>query len=67
LKGNDLTPRERQVARLTVAGHTAREIGAQLFISPRTVETHLANVYAKLGVRSKIDLAGRAAELALNQ
>ena len=67
LKGNDLTPRERQVARLTVAGHTAREIGAQLFISPRTVETHLANVYAKLGVRSKIELAGRAAELALNQ
>ena len=52
---------------LAIAGLTAREIGAQLFISPRTVETHLANVYAKLGVRSKVELVGRAADLALNQ
>jgi DNA-binding CsgD family transcriptional regulator len=67
LPGDDLSPREREVARLAIAGHTAREIGAQLFISPRTVETHLANVYAKLGVRSKLELVGRAADLALNQ
>jgi DNA-binding NarL/FixJ family response regulator len=67
LRGDDLSPRERQVARLAIAGLTAREIGEQLFISARTVETHLANVYAKLGVRSKIELVGRASELALNQ
>ena len=67
LRGDDLSPREREVARLAIAGHTAREIGAELFISPRTVETHLANVYAKLGVRSKLELVGRAADLALNQ
>ncbi len=64
LPGDDLSARERQVARLTVDGLTAREIGEQLFISRRTVETHLANVYAKLGVRSKIELVGRASELA---
>jgi DNA-binding NarL/FixJ family response regulator len=67
VRGDALSPRERQVARLAIAGLTAREIGEQLFISARTVETHLANVYAKLGVRSKIELVGRAAELALNQ
>jgi DNA-binding CsgD family transcriptional regulator len=67
LPGDDLSSRERQVARLAIDGLTAREIGEQLFISSRTVETHLANVYAKLGVRSKIELARRASELALNQ
>ena len=67
LRGDDLSARERQVARLAVDGLTAREIGEELFISSRTVETHLANVYAKLGVRSKIELVGRASELALNQ
>jgi DNA-binding NarL/FixJ family response regulator len=67
LPGDDLSSRERQVARLAVEGFTAREIGEQLFISRRTVETHLANVYAKLGVRSKIELARRASELLLNQ
>jgi DNA-binding NarL/FixJ family response regulator len=67
LPGDDLSERERQVARLVVDGLTAREIGEQLFISRRTVETHLANVYAKLGVRSKVELVGRASELTLNQ
>jgi DNA-binding NarL/FixJ family response regulator len=66
-RGDDLSSRERQVARLAVDGLTAREIGEQLFISRRTVETHLANVYTKLGVRSKIELVRRASELALNQ
>jgi ATP/maltotriose-dependent transcriptional regulator MalT len=66
-RGDDLSARERQVARLAVDGLTAREIGEQLFISRRTVETHLASVYAKLGVRSKIELVGRASELQLNQ
>jgi DNA-binding CsgD family transcriptional regulator len=62
-----LTPRERQVARLAAEGKTARQIAERLFISERTVETHLANVYAKLGLHSKVELARRASELALNQ
>jgi DNA-binding CsgD family transcriptional regulator len=62
-----LSPREREVARLAADGLTAREIAGRLFIGERTVETHLANVYAKLGLRSKVDLVRRASELALNQ
>ncbi|HYT81588.1 MAG TPA: LuxR C-terminal-related transcriptional regulator [Actinomycetota bacterium] len=62
-----LSRRERQVARVAAEGQTAREIAERLFISERTVETHLANVYAKLGVRSKTELVRRASELGLNQ
>jgi DNA-binding CsgD family transcriptional regulator len=51
-----LTKRERQVARLAAQGYTAREIGIELHIGKRTVETHLANAYDKLGVRSKREL-----------
>lgn len=66
LSGPDsLTRREREVARLAVAGHTAREIGARLYIGERTVEGHLARVYAKLGVGSKLQLVARAAELGI--
>jgi DNA-binding CsgD family transcriptional regulator/tetratricopeptide (TPR) repeat protein len=61
----ELSRREREVAVLAVEGHTARAIGERLFISERTVETHLANVYAKLGVRSKLELVRRAVEFAL--
>ena len=46
----------REVARLATQGYTAREIGDQLHIGKRTVETHLANAYEKLGVRSKREL-----------
>ena len=60
-----LTPREREVARLAADGHTAREIAGMLFIAERTVETHLARAYDKLGVRSKVELAKRASELDL--
>lgn len=62
-----LSRREWQVARLAAQGRSARDIGEQLFISERTVETHLAHVYAKLGVRSKAELIRRAPELALNR
>jgi DNA-binding CsgD family transcriptional regulator len=62
-----LSRRERQVARLAAEGRTASEIAEQLFISKRTVESHLAHVYAKLGMRSRLDLWRRASELALNQ
>jgi DNA-binding CsgD family transcriptional regulator len=52
-----LTPQELQVARIVGTGMTTREAAAALFLSPRTVDTHLARVYRKLGVRSRTELA----------
>jgi DNA-binding CsgD family transcriptional regulator/tetratricopeptide (TPR) repeat protein len=60
-----LTRREREVARLASSGMTARAIAAALFVGERTVESHLASAYAKLGVESKLDLVKRADELGL--
>ena len=58
-----LTGRELQVARLVVDRKTNPEIAAELFLSIKTVETHLRNIFAKLGVSSRVELA-RAVERA---
>jgi DNA-binding CsgD family transcriptional regulator len=56
-----LTPAEREVVDLAVAGLTNPEIGARLFMSRATVKTHLMHVYAKLGVANRTGLAALAA------
>jgi len=55
-----LTPMELDVVRLVQEGLGNKDIGARLFISPRTVQTHLTHVYAKLGVTSRVQLAQQA-------
>jgi DNA-binding CsgD family transcriptional regulator len=52
-----LTPAELDVVRLMSDGLANKDIAARLFISPRTVETHLTHVYAKLGFTSRVQLA----------
>ncbi len=51
-----LTAREREVALLAAGGHSSRDIGARLHMSTRTVDTHLARVYRKLGVTGRSEL-----------
>jgi DNA-binding CsgD family transcriptional regulator len=60
-----LSRREREVALLAARGQTAPEIAERLFLSKRTVESHLAAVYVKLGIESKTELIRRAAEFGI--
>ena len=51
-----LTPAEQAVARLVVTGHSNRQAAAELYVSVKTVESHLGHIFAKLGIRSRKDL-----------
>ena len=60
-----LTPREHQILLMVSQGFTMQQAGHRLGISPRTVETHVAKLYRKLGVRSRVQAVSRAAQLGL--
>jgi DNA-binding CsgD family transcriptional regulator len=57
-----LTPQQRRIALLAAAGHTNKEIAARLFLSPRTVSTHLYQVFPKLGITSRAALRDALAD-----
>jgi DNA-binding CsgD family transcriptional regulator len=57
LRSTELTPQERQVSLLVAKGATNKEVATSLFLSPKTIEYHLHNIYRKLGVRSRTELA----------
>jgi DNA-binding CsgD family transcriptional regulator len=58
--GDELTTTEQEVSRLVAGGRTNREVAAAMFVSERTIEGHLSQIYAKLGVRSRSELVHRA-------
>jgi DNA-binding NarL/FixJ family response regulator len=55
-RATELTPQQHQIARLVAEGATNREVAARLFLSQRTVEHHLRNIFTRLGVRSRVEL-----------
>ncbi|WP_370743391.1 helix-turn-helix transcriptional regulator [Streptomyces sp. LUP47B] len=57
-----LTPQEREIAALAAAGLTNKQIGERLYLSPRTVSTHLDNAFPKLGISSRAALRDALAE-----
>ena len=67
VEGEDvhLTQREEQVLFLAIEGKSSKEIGGVLFVSPRTVEYHIANAYDKLQVSNRVQAFRRAVELGL--
>lgn len=60
-----LTPREQEVMRLLAEGFSSKAVAEKLFISPKTVENHRANIMSKLGLHSTIELIRYAAKLGL--
>jgi DNA-binding CsgD family transcriptional regulator len=60
--GGDLTASERRLAELVAEGRSNKEAAAALFVTPKTVETKLSRIYAKLGIHSRAELARRFAE-----
>jgi DNA-binding CsgD family transcriptional regulator len=59
-----LTPAEHDVVRLVCEGLGNKEVATRLFVSPRTVQAHLAHVYTKLGINSRVELVQEAARRA---
>jgi DNA-binding NarL/FixJ family response regulator len=59
--GAQLTPQELQIALLVSQGRTNAEVGQAVFLSTRTVESHLSRAYRKLGVASRTELTRRLA------
>ena len=59
----ELTESERRIAELAAAGMTNREVAEAAFVSPKTVESNLARVYQKLGIRSRAELGARMAAM----
>ncbi len=57
-----LTPSERRIADLAAEGHTTRDIAQTLYVTPRTVEGHLTNIYRKLGISTRTALPGALAD-----
>jgi DNA-binding CsgD family transcriptional regulator len=58
-RAGELTPTERRVAELAATGRSNKEIAQSLFVTINTVEGHLSHAYAKLGIRSRAQLAHR--------
>jgi DNA-binding NarL/FixJ family response regulator len=58
-RSSGLTPTEERVAELVAEGRSNKEVADELFVSVRTVEANLTRIYAKLGIRSRTELAGR--------
>lgn len=58
-----LTPTEREVTELVAEGLTSPQVAARLFVSPRTIQTHISHVLRKLGLRSRVELAAAVARL----
>jgi DNA-binding NarL/FixJ family response regulator len=57
-----LSSREREIAQLVAAGASNPEIAAAVFLSRKTIERHLSNIFAKAGVRNRAELAALAAD-----